>query len=575
MLDAVIAGATVVDGSGAEAFAADVGLRDGRIVSLDAPGRLDEPARTRIDADGLMACPGFVDPHTHYDAQLLWDGGASPSGEHGVTTVVGGNCSFGLAPLDPADAAYTRQLLAKVEGMPDEALAAGSDWSWNSFEDYLARFEGRLSVNAAFLVGHSQLRRLELGADANDRAATPVELDRLKARLSSALAQGALGLSLDVSDFHSDGDGRPVPARGADVEELLALCRTVGEHPGTTLEGIFSGASTGFDQAEAELVASLSVAAGRPLNWNLLVVDAAAPERVDAQMLPSRLARQQGGRVVALTMPTIVPMNMSFGTYCALFLLPGWGEVLGRPLADRMTALAEPTVRSQLRAGLEGDLGMFARIVDFAGYRIGDTFSDTNAGMSGRRVGDIAAERGIDAFDCLLDIVLADQLRTVLWPSPTDDDAVSWAMRRRLWEDPDVLVGGSDAGAHLDRMCGGPYPAAFLADALRGRGLVPVEEAVRMLTDAPARLFGLRGRGRLAPGHHADIVLFDPSTIDSGPVHLVTDLPGGYPRLHASPVGIERVLVGGVTTQLAGRPTGATPAQVLRSGRDTATVSTR
>jgi N-acyl-D-aspartate/D-glutamate deacylase len=320
---------------------------------------------------------------------------------------------------------------------------------------------------------------------------------------------------------------------------------------------------------------SLSVAAGRPLNWNLLVVDAAAPERIDAQMLPSRLARERGGRVVALTMPTIVPMNMSFGTYCALNLLPGWGDVLGQPAPDRIAALADPAVRRMMQAGATGDLGMFNRLLDFGGYRIGDTFSEANRGLSGRRVDDIAAERGVGVFDCLVDIVLADDLRTVLWPSPTDDDDASWALRQQLWRDPDVLVGGSDAGAHLDRMCGGPYPARFLADALRGRRLVTVEDAVRMLSDAPARLFGLEGRGRVAPGHHADLVLFDPATVDSGPVHLVDDLPGGFARLHARPVGIERVLVGGVITQRDGRATGATPARVLRSGRDTTTVSTR
>jgi len=366
MLDTLITGAVVLDGSGDAPRRADVGLKDGRIVAVDEPGAVDEAATEHIEADGLMVCPGFVDPHTHYDAQLLWDGGASPSGEHGVTTVVGGNCSFGLAPLDPADAAYTRRLLAKVEGMPDEALAAGGDWAWDSFESYLARFEGKLAVNAAFLVGHSTLRRLVLGDEANERSATPAELDRLRARLAEALADGALGLSLDVSDFHSDGDGRPVPARGADVDELLALCRTVGEHPGTTLEGIFSGASAGFDRAEAELVASLSVAAGRPLNWNLLVVDATAPERIEAHMLPSRIARERGGRVVALTMPTIVPMNMSFGTYCALNLLPGWGEVLGLPVPERMAALTDPAVRQRMQASITGDLGMFTRLLDWA-----------------------------------------------------------------------------------------------------------------------------------------------------------------------------------------------------------------
>jgi N-acyl-D-aspartate/D-glutamate deacylase len=274
-------------------------------------------------------------------------------------------------------------------------------------------------------------------------------------------------------------------------------------------------------------------------------------------------------------MPVIVPMNMSFGTYCALNLLPGWGDVLNRPLAERMAALRDPSVRARLLAGVSGDIGMFARLVGWADYVIGDTYSAENEPLRGRRIGDIARERGVDAFDCLVDVVLADDLRTVLWPSATDDDDAHWALRRELWKDPDVLVGGSDAGAHLDRMCGGAYPAQFLADCLRGRELVPLETAVRMMTDAPARLFGLDGRGRLEPGAHADIVLFDPSTVGTGPARLVPDLPGGSSRLTSDPIGIERVLVHGVTTILGGQATGATPGRTLRSGRDTVTVTTR
>jgi N-acyl-D-aspartate/D-glutamate deacylase len=576
VLDHRILGATVVDGTGAPARTADVGIRDGRIVALVPAGTLDEPAKESIDATGLVLCPGFVDLHTHYDAQLFWDPLATPSNVHGVTTVVGGNCSFGIAPLRAEDADYTRRMLAKVEGMPLSALEQGVPWSWSGFGEYLGALDGRIGVNAGFLLGHSALRRYVLGAEANRRAATDHELDLLRGALGEALAAGALGLSTDVSSVHSDGNGDPVPARGADEAEILALCEETGRWPGTHLEGIFDGASDGFSERELSLLPEMSARANRPLNWNLLVVDTRDPGRVDRQLAVSRRAREVGGRVVALTMPVIVPMNMSFGTYCALNLMPGWGPIMNAPLAERMARLAEPDTRRMMVARADSEeAGMFRRLADFAGYVIGDTFSEANAGLSGRVVRDVAAERGADPFDTLVDIVLADECRTVLWPSAPDDDDAHWALRRRVWDDPDVLLGGSDAGAHLDRMCGGSFPTQFLADTIRGRRLVPLEWAVRALTDVPARLIGLRDRGRVAVGAVADLVLFDPDTVGAAPATLVRDLPGGAPRMTAASEGVVRVHVNGVVTVLEGAATGALPGTALRSGRDTVSVTVR
>jgi len=220
------------------------------------------------------------------------------------------------------------------------------------------------------------------------------------------------------------------------------------------------------------------------------------------------------------------------------------------------------------------EAGMFRRLADFPGYVIGDTYSAANEGLSGRVVRDIAAERGQDPFHCLVEICAADELRTVLWPMPTDNDPASWALRRETWEHEDVMLGGSDAGAHLDRMCGAPYTTRFLGDCLRGRKLVPLERAVKMLTDDPARLFGLRDRGRIEEGFHADLVLFDPERIDAGPATLVHDLPGDSPRLDSRAIGIVSVRVNGVETLRDDKVTGAVPGTVLRSGRDTRTVST-
>jgi N-acyl-D-aspartate/D-glutamate deacylase len=219
------------------------------------------------------------------------------------------------------------------------------------------------------------------------------------------------------------------------------------------------------------------------------------------------------------------------------------------------------------------EAGVFRRLTGWARYVIGDTYSEANEGLTGRVVEDIAAERGQDAFDALLEIVAADDFKTILWPMPTDNDDASWALREEVWSDPRVLLGGSDAGAHLDRMCGAPYTTRLLADCLRGRKLATVERAVQMITDDPAQLFGLRERGRLTAGYHADLVVFDPETVGAGHARLVDDLPGGSARLTAEAEGVVRVYVSGVATVIDNAGTGATPGRVLRSGQDTYTVS--
>ncbi|MFG2978357.1 amidohydrolase family protein [Streptomyces sp. NPDC048331] len=579
MLDHLIKGATVVDGTGAPARVADLGIRDGRIAVIADPGTVTEAARTTEDATGLVLTPGFIDPHTHYDAQLFWDPYATPSMNHGVTTVAGGNCGFTLAPLNPArpeDADYTRRMMSKVEGMALKALEEGVDWTWSTFGEYLDALEGRIAVNAGFMVGHCALRRHVMGEDAVGGRPTPEQLQAMLDLFHDAMNAGAWGLSTTQSSTHSDGSGAPVASRHARPDELLALSKAVAEHEGTQLEAIVAGCLDQFSDDEIDLFVEMSAAAGRPLNWNVLTIDASVPERVPRQLIPSERARKAGGRIVALTMPILTPMNMSLGTFCALNLIPGWGEILGLPVPERIAKLRDADVRAEmLRRADSKEAGVFRRLAHFGRYVIGDTYSEENEGLSGRVVNDIAAERGQDPFHCLVEICANDDLRTVLWPMPTDNDPASWALRAETWQHEDVMLGGSDAGAHLDRMCGAPYTTRFLGDCLRGRKLVPLEQAVQMLTDDPARLFGLRERGRLAEGFHADLVLFDPERIEAGPATLVHDLPGDSPRLDARAIGIVSVRVNGVETIRDDEVTGAVPGIVLRSGRDTRTVSTR
>ncbi len=572
MYDYIIRGGLVVDGTGSPGRVADVAIRDGRIVEV---GTISESAGRTFDASGLVVAPGVIDPHTHYDAQLFWDPTASPSNFHGVTTIIGGNCGFTLAPINPDDAGYISEMMAKVEGMPLVALAEGVPWTWETFGEYLQALEGKLGVNAGFLVGHCAIRRKVMGAARGEEVATDEEIETMRALLAESIAAGALGFSSSQSRTHSDGDGKAITSRYADRKEMIAFASEVSMHEGTTLEYITSGCLDNFSDEEKELMADMSATANRPLNWNLLTIDARTPEKTAHQLDVSDRATAKGGRVVALTMPTLVPMNMSFRNHCALFLIPGWGPIMGLPIEWRLEALKSPGVRSKLNdLAKSRDAGVFRRLSGWGSYIIGDTYSEANAGLEWREVAEIAEERGADPFDTLLDIVIADDLRTVLWPKPTDGDDETWTMRAEAWSDPRAMIGGSDAGAHLDRMCGANYPTAFLADCLRGRKLVALEQAVSMMTKQPADLFGLHDRGTLAPGNVADLFIFDPATVDSQPARLVNDLPGDSPRLVAESIGVSRVIVNGVEILVDGQPTGALPGAILRSGVDTVSVTT-
>jgi len=571
MLDLLIRDAEIVDGTGAPARHGDVGVRDGRIVAV---GDVDELAAKSVDAQGQTLAPGFVDLHTHYDAQLFWDPTASPSVQHGVTTVFGGNCGFTLAPASADQHDYLTRMLARVEGMPLEALRAGLDWQWSSFGDWLERLDGRIAINAGFLVGHSALRLAAMGDDAVGGEASGAQIDRMVALLGDALGDGALGLSTSQSNTHNDGAGQPVPSRSASREELVALAAGLRDHPGTTLEAIIQGCLSGFTDDDIALLTDMSVAADRPLNWNVLGVSAANPAGHERQLRASEVAAERGGRVVALTMPHAMKIRLSFLSGFVLDGLPGWRDTMHLPVAERLQALADPQVRRRLDAGAQSEeAGILRGLANWARLVIVETFAPENDDATGRSVGEVAAARGGEPFDTLLDVVIADELRTGLTPAPFGDDAADWRLRADVWRHPDAVIGGSDAGAHLDMMCGAIYTTSLLGHGVRAYQVVTLEEAVRLITDVPARLYGLRQRGRIADGWHADLVMFDPATIDHGPERTRYDLPAGAPRLVADAHGISSVWVGGVEVCRDGTATGAMPGTVLRSGRDTETVA--
>jgi N-acyl-D-aspartate/D-glutamate deacylase len=570
MMDLVIRGGLVVDGTGAPGRQADVGVRGGRVVAV---GAVTEGATREIDADGCIVAPGFVDLHTHYDAQLSWDPSASPSPLHGVTTVFGGNCGFSLAPAGPEHSDYLARMMARVEGMPLAALEAGLDWSWRSFGEWLAHLDGQVGVNAGFLVGHSTLRRSVMGADAVGHSANEEQLDHMEEALHRALTEGAMGFSTSQAPTHNDGDGQPVPSRSAETSELERLAAAVAGHPGTSIEMIVPGCLNGFSDDEVELLTRISLLSGRPVNWNVLAVTASNPGGTAHQLDASSAATRAGARVVALTLPHTMSLRLSFEHGAILDGLPGWREFFATSVDERIRALSDPAVRRAMdeRAQSE-EAGVLRFLAGWARLVIAETFDPGQRNLEGRTVGDVAAEWGMDAWDAMCRVMVADRLRTGFSvPIPESDD--DWRARAEVWRDPRAVVGGSDAGAHLDTMCGAVYSTSLLGDGVRKRQLLPVEEAVRLLTDVPARLYGLAERGRVTEGWWADLVVFDPERVGPEAMRTRDDLPGGASRLYAGATGIEHVLVNGTEVVTGDRLTGALPGRVLRSGTDTKTTA--
>jgi N-acyl-D-aspartate/D-glutamate deacylase len=577
MHDLIIRNGTVVDGTGAPGTRSDVAISGGRI---DAIGQVDGDAERVIDAADLVVAPGFIDIHTHYDAQAFWDTTLSPSPLHGVTTVMGGNCGFTIAPLtagdgpvDPGDADYLMRMLARVEGMPLESLQQGLPWDWTSTESYLDRLDGTLMPNAGFLVGHSALRRVVMHDAATEREATPDELAEMIRLLRAGLAAGGMGFSSTWSPSHNDHTGVPVPSRHASRAELVALCAVAGEFPGTTLE--FIPAVGEFSRETFELMGDMSAAANRPLNWNLLQVYAQTWDIVQHQLTGGDIAAERGGTVLALTLPDTFRLRINLLSGFIFDILNGWDRLMALPLDEKLRQLRDPASRAEWDRLAQATEGTPRAIGNWAGYILLETFSDETKPYEGRTVGEVAQQRGVSAWDAMADIAIADGLRTVFATQDRGQDDATWRRRVEVWRDPRAVVGASDAGAHLDMIDSFSFATTLLAKAVREHGLMPVEEAVHHLTGRPAGVYGLRGRGRIEVGAAADIVVFDPSTIGPGPVHTRFDLPGGAGRVYGGAVGVHHVVVNGVPCVDGEELLEARPGTILRSGRDTDTVTAR
>jgi N-acyl-D-aspartate/D-glutamate deacylase len=575
MLDVVVAHGTVVDGSGTPGRRADVGVRDGLIVAV---GEISESAMRRIDADGLVVAPGFVDLHTHYDAQLFYDPDLSPSPLHGVTTVVGGNCGLTLAPVDPADQQWLTRLLARVESIPAATIEAGVEFTWKTFGEFLDAVESRpLGANMGFLVGHSAIRRAVMGEAASTAAATPEQLAAMRALLAECLAAGGLGFSTANAATQLDGDGRPTPPNFASREEFVGLAAVCGNYEGTSIEFIPDSFLRGFSDEDVELMADMSAAADRPLNWNTPLVNRLSPDLYHRQLRATEEAPRRGGRVVPMFMPQNQQLQHDFSLGYVFRALPGWAWLFELDIPQRIQALQDPEKRRQLeRAADEQTSGLALVVRNWASYRLNEVKDPAQAELEGRSVADLAEEWRLSPFDAMVEAVVRCGLDVGLVRSQYQaDDTWSWEARRELLTDDRVVLQASDAGAHLDMMAGADFPTQCLAELVRARQVFSVEEMVKKLSTVPADLYGFGDRGRIAEGARADLAVFDLDGVGATPLRTVRDLPAGAARLTTRSVGMEHVLVNGCEVVHHGEYTGDRAGRLLRSGRDSTTVRAR
>jgi N-acyl-D-aspartate/D-glutamate deacylase len=536
-LDLAIRGGTVVDGTGAPARRADVGVRDGVIVEVGTVA--DDAART-VDAEGCIVTPGFVDPHTHLDAQLCWDPAATPSCFHGVTTIVTGLCGFGIAPAPPDGGDYLLQSLEKVEEIPFECSRLGVEFTWGSFAEYRRHLATlALGVNVAGFVPHSALRYAVMGERARHERASDAEVAAMVAELRAAIDAGAVGFATSRGPNHVDAFGEPVPSRLADDRELQALvgaCR--GAAWQINVETKFSGDPSGL-LAEVGTYERWTEDAGARLTWTPLHADPTSDTWRHA-LDHNHEVNRRGVAVAPQVAPEPITVMFRFDEWSYVVFVPGWNDVLkgffDLPPDERVRRLRSDEFRRGLT--LDSSDAMFgARLHE---WRV--AHSPSRPDICGRTIAAVAALDGSEPVDVLCDLVADDELATrIQVPAVNRDEAG----RIALVTDPTTLIGLGDAGAHLTSITNYSYPTIMLADLVRDRAVLDLETAVARLTREPAEFLSLRGRGTLVPGAVADITVVDLLGLGTDAVRLARDLPGGGERLYETAHGYRAVVVGG------------------------------
>lgn len=543
MLDVVIRGAEICDGTGAARRGGDIGIAAGKIVAV---GTVADKARREVRADGLIAAPGFIDVHTHYDCQVSWDPALTPSSWHGVTSVVMGNCGFSIAPCRPEQRELLMEMLLYVEGMPTEALRAGIRWEWESFPQYLDAVQrSRPAINVAAFVGHSALRYFVMGDAAVERAASPDEMQRMQDLVREAMRAGAIGFSTSESPTHFFGSGVPVPSRVAPREEIIALSRILSELGRGIVEVAPLHLIGGTDDKLADQAFYMEVAraAQRPVTWAPLLANPFDPPGALTIIEAAAAAQRDGAAVYPQIGCRPLEVRICFDSAgIAIANNPFWKPILDMPKQARQAHLGSSAFRQQLREMSGGGNFVAALAPSWHHLYLRSSPLRQHDALIDRTIADMVAERPGDEVDTLIDLALETDL-ACQFGIPimnVDEDVVG-----RLLQHPAGIVALSDAGAHVDTLADQGFTTTLLSHWVRELGVLRLEDAVRLVTSVPAALYGLQGRGTLRIGAAADIVLFDAARVGLERTELVHDLPANAARLIQRPIGIEHVMVNG------------------------------
>ena len=535
MIDLVVREALIFDGSGTTPVRGDVAVDAGRIVAVGSG--LDVEAARTVDAAGLALMPGIIDSHTHFDAQITWDPTVRPSPALGVTTAVIGNCGFTIAPCRPADRELTMRNLTQVEGMSIDALREGIDWGFETFPEYMAQLKRRGSaVNVAAYIGHSSVRTWVMGDDAARRAATAGEIEAMQEIVRDAMRHGAVGFASSTSPAHNGEGGLPMPSRLATEAEMAALVGAMAEG-GRGVYMLTKGGHT-----SVRFLESLAADTRRPVMIAALLHNATNPGAVFEDLDAIAAANARGHRLIGQVSCCPLTMDFTLASPYPVEGLVAWKPALGLVGDALKTTLADANFRDAVRAELAMPTTFRLFNNEWDKVHVVETARPEHARLEQRTIAEIAREAACDPLDTMLDLALAEDLKTVFTAQllNSDEDAVG-----RMLNHPNSIVSLSDAGAHLTFFNDAGFGLHLLGHWARDRGAMPMEEAVRRLTSHPAGVLGLSGRGAIREGYAADLLLFDPRTVGRGPKRRVHDLPAGGARLTTDALGVQGVWVNG------------------------------